>query len=122
MRTRSTAQQEADPAAASMAADMAAALAIPRRHRLKLASISTVAVIVLLALVAAVVSFLRPGIGERLLDRDIAITVVFLELWATAYVRARFMSTRFMQAVFQIVLGGSIVLYLLVDPHVRFWH
>ena len=55
------AQQEADSAAASMAADMAAALAIPRRHRLKLASISTVAVIVLLALVAAVVSFLRPG-------------------------------------------------------------
>ena len=44
-----------------MAADMAAALAIPRRHRLKLASISTVAVIVLLALVAAVVSLLRPG-------------------------------------------------------------
>jgi hypothetical protein len=61
-------------------------------------------------------------IGERLLDRDIAITVVFLKLWPTAYVRARFMSTRFMQAVFQIVLGGSIVLYLLVDPHVRFWH
>ena len=56
------------------------------------------------------------------MDRDIAITVVFLELWPTAYVRARFMSTRFMQAVFQIVLGGSIVLYLLVDPHVRFWH
>jgi hypothetical protein len=22
----------------------------------------------------------------------------------------------------KIVLGGSIVLYLLVDPHVRFWH
>jgi hypothetical protein len=36
--------------------------------------------------------------------------VVFFELWAIAYVRARFMSTPFVDGVFQIVLGGSIVL------------
>ena len=40
----------------------------------------------------------------------IAGVVVFIELWAIAYVRARYMGTPFMQAVFQIVLGGSIVL------------
>jgi erythrin-vacuolar iron transport family protein len=40
----------------------------------------------------------------------IAGIVVFFELWAIAYVRARFMNTPFMQAVLQIVLGGSIVL------------
>jgi rubrerythrin len=36
--------------------------------------------------------------------------VVFFELWAIAYVRARYMDTPFLQAVFQIVLGGVIVL------------
>jgi erythrin-vacuolar iron transport family protein len=36
--------------------------------------------------------------------------VVFFELCAIAYLRARFMNTPLMQAVFQIVLGGSIVL------------
>ena len=36
--------------------------------------------------------------------------VVFFELWAIAYIRARYMDTPFLQAVFQIVLGGSIVL------------
>ena len=41
---------------------------------------------------------------------SIAGIVVFFELWAIAYVRARYMSTPFVQAVFQIVLGGSIVL------------
>ncbi|MEH2475467.1 rubrerythrin [Nitrobacteraceae bacterium AZCC 2161] len=40
----------------------------------------------------------------------IAGVVVFFELWAIAYVRARFMDTPFLQAVFQIVLGGVIVL------------
>jgi len=40
----------------------------------------------------------------------IAGVVVFLELWAIAYVRARYMDTPFLQAVFQIVLGGAIVL------------
>jgi rubrerythrin len=36
--------------------------------------------------------------------------VVFFELWAIAYIRARYMDTPFLQAVFQIVLGGIIVL------------
>ena len=36
--------------------------------------------------------------------------VVFFELWAIAYVRSRYMDTPFLQAVFQIVLGGAIVL------------
>jgi erythrin-vacuolar iron transport family protein len=40
----------------------------------------------------------------------IAGIVVFFELWAIAYIRARYMDTPFLQAVFQIVLGGVIVL------------
>jgi len=40
----------------------------------------------------------------------IACVVVFFELWAIAYIRARYMDTPFLQAVFQIVLGGVIVL------------
>jgi erythrin-vacuolar iron transport family protein len=41
---------------------------------------------------------------------SIACVVVFFELWAIAYIRARYMDTPFLQAVFQIVLGGAIVL------------
>src|SRR5450432_2413682 len=37
----------------------------------------------------------------------IAGVVVFFELWAIAYIRARYMDTPFLQAVFQIVLGGA---------------
>lgn len=40
----------------------------------------------------------------------IAGIVVFFELWAIAYIRARYMDTPFLQAAFQIVLGGAIVL------------
>jgi rubrerythrin len=40
----------------------------------------------------------------------IASVVVFIELWVIAYVRARYMDTPFLKAVFQIVLGGAIVL------------
>jgi rubrerythrin len=36
--------------------------------------------------------------------------VVFFELWAIAYIRTRYMDTPFLQAAFQIVLGGAIVL------------
>ncbi len=36
--------------------------------------------------------------------------VVFLELWAIAWVRARYMDTPLLKAIFQIVLGGAIVL------------
>jgi erythrin-vacuolar iron transport family protein len=41
---------------------------------------------------------------------SIAGIVVFFELWAIAYIRTRYMDTPFLQAVFQIVLGGVIVL------------
>lgn len=40
----------------------------------------------------------------------IAGLVVFLELWAIAFIRAHYMDTPFLQAVFQVVLGGVIVL------------
>ena len=40
----------------------------------------------------------------------IASIIVFIELWVIAWVRARYMDTPFLQAVFQIVLGGAIVL------------
>ena len=39
----------------------------------------------------------------------IAGVIVFFELWAIAYIRARFMDTPFLQAAFQVVLGGVIV-------------
>ena len=39
-----------------------------------------------------------------------ACVVVFFELWAIAFIRSRYMDTPFLQAVFQIVLGGAIVL------------
>jgi erythrin-vacuolar iron transport family protein len=40
----------------------------------------------------------------------IASVVVLIELWIIAYIRARFMDTPFLQAAFQIVVGGLIVL------------
>jgi rubrerythrin len=40
----------------------------------------------------------------------IASVVVLIELWIIAYIRSRFMDTPFLQAVFQIVVGGLIVL------------
>ncbi len=40
----------------------------------------------------------------------IAGLVVFLELWIIAWVRARYMDTPLLKAIFQIVLGGVIVL------------
>jgi rubrerythrin len=40
----------------------------------------------------------------------IAGIVVFFELWAIAFIRTRYMDTPFLKAVFQIVLGGIIVL------------
>lgn len=39
----------------------------------------------------------------------LAIAVVLVELWAIAWVRARYMDTKFLQAAFQVVLGGLIV-------------
>ena len=40
---------------------------------------------------------------------SIAAVIVLIELWAIAYVRARFMDTPFLQAAFQVVLGGVLV-------------
>jgi erythrin-vacuolar iron transport family protein len=40
----------------------------------------------------------------------IAGLVVLVELWAIAFIRSRYMDTPFLQAVFQIVIGGLIVL------------
>lgn len=40
----------------------------------------------------------------------IASIVVFFELWAIAFIRARYMDTPFLHAAFQVVLGGVIVL------------
>ena len=39
----------------------------------------------------------------------IAVLVVILELWAIAYIRARYMDTPFLRAAFQIVVGGLLV-------------
>jgi rubrerythrin len=40
----------------------------------------------------------------------IAGIVVFIELWAIAWIQNRFMETPFLRAAFQVVLGGSLVL------------
>jgi rubrerythrin len=39
----------------------------------------------------------------------IAVAVVLVELWAIAWVRARYMDTPFLQAAFQVVAGGVLV-------------
>jgi erythrin-vacuolar iron transport family protein len=41
---------------------------------------------------------------------SIASVVVFCELWAIAFIRSHYMDTPFLQAAFQVVLGGVIVL------------
>ena len=57
------------------------------------------------------------GVGHTLpyLIRDfrtataLAIAIVLVELWAIAWIRARYMDTKFLHAAFQIVVGGLIV-------------
>lgn len=39
----------------------------------------------------------------------IAIMIVFVELWAIAWIRAKYMDTKFLRAVFEVVVGGAIV-------------
>ncbi len=39
----------------------------------------------------------------------IAMVVVFIELWAIAWIQNKYMETPFMRAVFQVVLGGALV-------------
>ena len=41
---------------------------------------------------------------------SIAIAVVFVELWAIAYIQKRFMDTPFWRATLQVVVGGALVL------------
>ncbi len=40
---------------------------------------------------------------------SVAIVVVLIELWAIAWIQSKYMSTPFWRAVFQVVLGGSLV-------------
>jgi len=39
----------------------------------------------------------------------LAVAIVMVELWAIAWIRARYMDTKFLRAAFQIVVGGLIV-------------
>lgn len=39
----------------------------------------------------------------------LAIAIVLIELWAIAWIRSRYMDTRFLQAAFEVVIGGLIV-------------
>lgn len=50
-------------------------------------------------------------LGQRIwIATVIACAVVFFELWAIAYIRARYIDTPFLQAVFRIVLEGASLL------------
>lgn len=57
------------------------------------------------------------GVGHTLpylipdfhLATTLAVAVVAIELWAIAYIRARYMDTPFLRAAFQIVVGGVLV-------------
>ena len=40
----------------------------------------------------------------------IAMIVVFLELWAIAWIQKKYMETPFLRAAVQVVLGGALVL------------
>jgi erythrin-vacuolar iron transport family protein len=41
---------------------------------------------------------------------SLAVVIVFVELWAIAWIQKTFMQTPFMRAIFQVVLGGALVL------------
>src|SRR5690606_28079243 len=43
------------------------------------------------------------------LATSIAVAVVFVELWAIAWIQHRYMETPFLRAALQVVLGGSLV-------------
>lgn len=57
------------------------------------------------------------GIGHTLpyliedfrLATTLAILIVLVELWAIAWIRSRYMDTRFLRAAFEVVVGGLIV-------------
>jgi rubrerythrin len=48
-------------------------------------------------------------IGDFTVATSVAILVVMVELWVIAWVRARYMDTRFLRAAFEVVVGGLIV-------------
>ena len=39
----------------------------------------------------------------------LAVAVVLIELWVIAWIRARYMDTKFLRAAFEVVVGGLIV-------------
>jgi VIT1/CCC1 family predicted Fe2+/Mn2+ transporter len=49
-------------------------------------------------------------ISDFWIATGIAIAVVFVELWAIAWIQNRYMETPFFRATFQVVLGGALVL------------
>ena len=48
-------------------------------------------------------------IGDFTTATTLAIVVVLVELWAIAWIRARYMDTKFLRAAFEVVVGGLIV-------------
>ena len=48
-------------------------------------------------------------IGDFTVATTLAIAVVLIELWVIAWIRARYMDTRFLRAAFEVVVGGLIV-------------
>jgi erythrin-vacuolar iron transport family protein len=48
-------------------------------------------------------------IGEFRIATSLAVLVVLIELWAIAWIRARYMDTKFLRAAFEVVVGGLIV-------------
>jgi erythrin-vacuolar iron transport family protein len=48
-------------------------------------------------------------ISDFAMATTIAIVVVLIELWVIAWIRSRYMETKFLRAAFEIVLGGLIV-------------
>jgi hypothetical protein len=40
---------------------------------------------------------------------SVAMVVVFVELWAIAWIQNRYMHTPFLRAAFQVVVGGALV-------------
>lgn len=49
-------------------------------------------------------------IPDFLIATTLAIAVVFIELWAISWIQHRFMETSWSRSIFQVVLGGSLVL------------
>jgi len=48
-------------------------------------------------------------IGNFRLATTLAIAIVLVELWAIAWIRSRYMDTKFLRAAFEVVVGGLIV-------------